>query len=298
MHDIDRTQLEYGSEISEFGEMPELASEQFESSGELGNILGSLFGEAQSEGAFAGEYQESQELPEIMHDELASELLEVSNEQELDHFLGNLFNKVAGTIGKVIKSPVGQALGGILKTVAKKALPIAGGALGTFVGGPLGGMVGSKLASMAGNAFGLEWEGLSPEDRDFEVARRYVRFATHAARKAAAAPPHIDPVKVAKAAVVEAAKKYAPGLLAPLRDVAAVAPHPSAYRAPVYATTAAPMRPAPRPSYPPPTYGTAGYAVPTEPTCPTCGTTTGTGYRRHHQGKWIRRGRHIVLLGV
>jgi hypothetical protein len=45
----------------------------------------------------------------------------------------------------------------------------------------------SKLASAAGNAFGLEWEGLSPEDRDFEMARRYVRFATHAAKKAAAA---------------------------------------------------------------------------------------------------------------
>jgi hypothetical protein len=213
MHDIDRTQLEYGSEVSEYAEIPELASEQYESSGELGNILGSLFGEAQAEGAF--EFQESQELPEIMHDELASELLEVRSDQELDHFLGNLFSKVAGTIGKVIKSPVGQALGGILKTVAKKALPIAGGALGTFVGGPLGGMVGSKLASMAGNAFGLEWEGMSPEDRDFEVARRYVRFATHAAKKAAAAPPHIDPVVVAKAAIVDAAKKYAPGLLAP-----------------------------------------------------------------------------------
>jgi|SRR5580658_1428662 hypothetical protein len=299
MHDIDRTQLEYGSEVSEYAEIPELASEQYESSGELGNILGSLFGEAQAEGAF--EFQESQELPEIMHDELASELLEVRSDQELDHFLGNLFSKVAGTIGKVIKSPVGQALGGILKTVAKKALPIAGGALGTFVGGPLGGMVGSKLASMAGNAFGLEWEGMSPEDRDFEVARRYVRFATHAAKKAAAAPPHIDPVVVAKAAIVDAAKKYAPGLLAPLGSLGAVASQAamsSAYRGPYYGTpSAAAVRPAPRPTYAPATYA-GGYAAPTEPACPTCGTTSFTSYRHHHQGKWIRRGRHIVLLGV
>lgn len=148
-HDIDRTQLEFGSELFEYGEVPELTSEQYEYSGELGSILGSLFSEAQAEGAFEGGYQEYQELPEITHDELASELLEVRSDQELDHFLGSLFNKVASGIGKVIKSPVGKALGGILKTVAKKALPIAGGALGTFVGGPLGGMVGSKLADVA-----------------------------------------------------------------------------------------------------------------------------------------------------
>ena len=274
MHDIDRTQLEYGSEVSEFGEIPELASEQYEGMGELGSVLGSLFGEAQAEGAFSAGSPEFQELPEMMRDELASELLEVSNEQELDRFLGNLFHKAAGAIGKVIKSPVGQALGGILKTVAKKALPIAGGALGTFAGGPLGGMVGSKLASMAGNAFGLEWEGLSPEDRDFEVARRYVHFATHAAKKAAAAPRHIDPVTVAKAAVVDAAKKFAPGLLTPLAGIAPGVPH-----------AAAP-------------YATASYGGPAEPTCPTCGTTTFTGSRHHNQGKWIRRGRQIVLFGV
>lgn len=270
MHDVDRTQLEYASELSEYGEFPELASEQYEYSGEAGNILGSLFSEAQSEGSFEGGYQEYQELPETMEDELASELLEVGSDQELDHFLGSLFHKVAGTIGKVIKSPVGQALGGILKAVAKKALPIAGGALGTFVGGPMGGMVGSKLASMAGNAFGLEYEGLSPEDRDFEIARRYVRFASHAARKAAAAPPHVDPVTVAKSAVQDAAKKFAPGLLAPAAGAGA---------------------PRPAPGVRPPT----GYGVPEPPTCPGCGATPA---RHRRQGKWIRRGRHIVLLGV
>ncbi len=299
MHDVDRTQLEYGSEFSEYGEFPELASEQYES-GELGSILGSIFGEAQAEGAFEGGYQEYQELPEITHDELASELLEIRNDQELDHFLGNLFSKVAGTIGKVIKSPVGQALGGILKTVAKKALPIAGGALGTFVGGPLGGMVGTKLASMAGNAFGLEWEGLSPEDRDFELARRYVRFASHAARRAATARPDIDPASVAKAAVVEAAKRYAPGLLAPLSGVTgAGAPRPMA--ASSYAPSGyRPPAPMPRPvvygAYPSVDYSPSVV----QPGCPSCDSVPGDGasVRHHRQGKWIRRGRHIVLLGV
>jgi hypothetical protein len=301
-HDIDRTQLEYPSELYEYGEIPELASEQYEYPGELGNILGSLFGEAQAEGAFeVGGYQEFQELPlpEVTEQELASELLEVASEQELDHFLGNLFKNVTSTIGKVIKSPVGQALGGVLKQVAKKALPIAGGALGSFVGGPLGGMVGSKLASMAGSAFGLEWEGLSPEDRDFEVAKRYVRFAGHAAKKAAMAPPQLDPVAVAKAAVTDAAKKFAPGLLAPLAGVAAAAAAPTpppAYAPPAYPTIPTappPVTPAaPRPAVP--------GAYPPAPTCPVCGVSPAgvTPTRHRRQGKWIRRGRHIVLLGV
>jgi hypothetical protein len=283
-HDTDRTQLEYGSELSEFGEFPELASEQYEY-GETGTVLGEIIGGSQGESTFeAGEYQE---LSEVMHDELASELLEIRSDQELDHFLGNLFNKVASTVGKVIDSPVGQALGGMLKQVAKKALPIAGGALGSLVGGPVGGMVGGKLASMAGDAFGLEVEGLSREDRDFEMARRYVRFASHAARRAAGAPLHVDPTIVARAAVLDAAKRYAPGLLAPARTYAADT-RPSVYRSTTAPLVFQSVTPG---SYPNSDYGD----VATQPTCPSCGTTPS---RHRRTGKWIRRGRHIVLLGV
>lgn len=314
MHDVDRTQLEYGSELSEYGEIPELTSEQYEYSGEFGNILGSIFGEAQAEGAFEGsgyEFGESSS-GEVMEDELASGMLEVSNEQELDHFLGSLIKKAASGVGKFISSPAGKALGGILKQVAKKALPIAGGALGTFIGGPVGGALGGKLASMAGDAFGLEYEGLSPEDRDFEVAKRYVRFAHDAARRVAAHPhQHINPTAVAKAAVVEAAKRYAPGLLAPLA-AAAGAYRPRPATAPAYPSAAQPAagyaavppaypsapRPVPRPFGPaaPPTYAATDYGTySTGQVCPSCGTAP-VRYRR--QGKWIRRGRHIVLLGV
>ena len=57
--------------------------------------------------------------------ELAAELLEVTNEAELDRFLGKLIKKAGSALGKVVKSPIGQAVGGVLKGVAKKALPIA-----------------------------------------------------------------------------------------------------------------------------------------------------------------------------
>ena len=62
--------------------------------------------------------------------ELAAELLEVRDEAELDLFLGNLIKRAGKAIRQVVKSPVGKAIGGILKGAAKQALPIAGTAVG------------------------------------------------------------------------------------------------------------------------------------------------------------------------
>jgi hypothetical protein len=144
--------------------------------------------------------------------ELAAELLEIRDEQELDRFLGSLIKKVGRVVGSVVKSPIGRAIGGVLKSVAKKALPLAGGALGTFVGGPLGAQIGSGLASMAGNALGLELEGLSQEDREFEAAKHFVRFASDAVKNAVSSSS-ADPGAAAQAAISMAAQRYAPGLL-------------------------------------------------------------------------------------
>lgn len=154
----------------------------------------------------SGVFNEAQEM------ELASELLEVSNEQELEQFLGDLISKAGKAIGGFIKSPIGNAIGGVLKGAAKVALPIAGGALGTFLGGPIGTSIGSSLGSMAGQALGLELEGLSQEDREFEVARQFVKFAGETVKNALEAPANIDPSIVAKAAASEAARDHAPGL--------------------------------------------------------------------------------------
>ncbi len=140
---------------------------------------------------------------------LASQLLEISNDEELDQFLGRVFRGVK----RFAKSPAGFAIKGILKNVARRALPALGGAAGTMFGGPLGGMVGSRLATSAGRMFGLEVEGLSPEDQDFEVARRYVRLASAAARNAARMPLTGPPEKIAKSAIISAAKVHAPGLV-------------------------------------------------------------------------------------
>jgi hypothetical protein len=274
MHDVDRTQLEYSAEFSEYGEIPE-----YSEYGPSGTVLEAITGEGESNWETGYEYGGSS-MGELMEDELASEFLEISNDQELDHFLGSLISKAAKGIGKFIASPAGKALGGMLKQVAKKALPIAGGALGTFIGGPAGGALGGKLASMAGDAFGLETEGLSGEDHDFEVAKRYVRLAHDAARRMAAAPPTANPHAAAKAAIVEAAKKHAPGLLTPAAAIPGGAHAGS--------TPGAQVRPVRH-------LGDSHDPTLGQQPCVNCG--GGAGHRGR-QGRWIRRGRHIVLLGV
>jgi hypothetical protein len=168
--------------------------------------------------AGGGVFSETEEM------ELTAQMLEVSNEQELDQFLGDLINKAGRAIGGFVgqagraignfaQSPTGQAIGSALKGVAKQALPVAGGALGAYFGGPLGAQIGSGLANMAGQAFGLELEGLSPEDKEFEATKQFVKFAGETVKNALAAPLHADPATVAKAAAVEAARTHAPGLL-------------------------------------------------------------------------------------
>jgi hypothetical protein len=226
---------EFGTEMQEQGENYELFGEMPEMS---------------------GEYQGESPLNEMQEMELAAELLSLNNEAELEQFLGGLIKKAAG----FIKSPVGKALGGVLKGIAKKALPIVGGAIGSFVAPGVGTAIGSSLGSAAGKMFGLELEGMSNEDKEFEVARRYVRFATAAARRAAGARTRMPPHVAARQAVMVAARRYAPGLI----------------------------------SY-------QQYQQPAEP----WGNLGDSGYDTFQQdsgerrsGRWIRRGRNIIILGA
>lgn len=228
MHDLDQTlnAAEYEMDDYEMGDFEEEYDEEFEEEYEAFDAY-----------EFEGVFDEAEEM------DLAAELLTVSDEYEMEQFIGNLIKKAGRKIRKFAKSSTGRALGGILKKVAGKALPIVGRAAGTFLGGPAGGAIGGKLASAAGKAFGLELEGLSPEDQEFEVARRFVRLAGDAAKKAAQLPGNTPANKAAMMAVKSAAKKHAPGLLSQAQN----------------------RRP---------------------------------GGGRMSSGKWIRRGRKIILMGV
>src|SRR5262245_9427640 len=118
--------------------------------------------------------------------ELAASLLEVSQESELDHFLGNLIRRAGQAAGRFVRSPVGQVLGGILKGAAARAL-------GGYIGGAKGADIAGQLTAAAGRYFGLELEGLSPEDQEFEAAKAFVRFAGEAVKNAAVAPSTAAP---------------------------------------------------------------------------------------------------------
>jgi hypothetical protein len=219
MHDIDRSFMEMEDESFEFGN--------------------------EGEGSYEGGMYEAEVLGEGEVEQLASELLSLNSEDELDHFLGSLIKKVGSAVGKVVQSPIGKQIGGALKGLAKQALPMAGSALGNMIVPGLGGMLGDKLASQAGSLFGLELEGLSQEDQQFEVAKQYVRLASDAIKSAVSAPPSA-PTEAVRTGLVQAAQKFAPGLIAG-----------------------------------------AGAAV-----------TTAMPNGRGMSGRWVRRGRKIVLYGV
>lgn len=182
MHDLDRTLLETES------------SAAFPYPGELGSS------------EFEGPLSPAQET------EFASRLLEVSNDRELEQFLGDVLKTVGRTVGRFASSDTGRAVGGLLKSAVKQVLPTAGRAVGDWVS-PGGGDLGSQLATQAGQLLGLELEGLSEEDREFEASRQLVRLASSAAEQASHAPHNADPAAVARQAVATAARQYAPGLL-------------------------------------------------------------------------------------
>jgi len=194
MHDIDQTQTYNEAFPDAFGEMG-------------GDYAGESGGEIYDDSQHESPFTPDQEI------DLASELLTIGNDAELDQFLGSLIKKAGHAIGKFARTPVGRSLIGILRSAAKKALPIAGSALGGLVGGPAGAALGGKLASMAGDKFGLEIEGLSSEDATFEVAKQFVRLGGAAAQRAAMAPMNVHPHSAAQAAFAAAARRYAPGLV-------------------------------------------------------------------------------------
>jgi uncharacterized protein (DUF697 family) len=226
-------------------------------------------------GELTGELHETQEM------ELATELLEIQSEEELEQFLGKLIGGAVKGIGNFARSTVGKSILGGLKGIAKTALPWVGGALGSFVAPGLGTVVGRQLGSMASRLFELELETMGEQEAEFEVARRIVRFGTAAARNAAAAPRTAPPRAVARAALTTAARRHAPGLV---RGIPYGGPHGG---------PRLPRRPVPRGGV---AYGYGPYADTYDGDGSGGGYDDGGGSGR--AGRWVRRGRKIVLYGT
>ena len=222
--------------------------------------------EALSDGKFENPSQTKTAFNEVEEMELAAELLEVNDEAELDQFLGKLLKNASRAVGGALKNPLGRMLGGYLKGAIKKALPTVGGAFGNYLAPDDGGALGGRLASNAGHYFGLELEGLSAEDREFEVARQLVRFGGAAATQAEMTS-HLagsgagagQMAQAAQDALLAAAQRYAPGFIRAGANLM---------------------------------HGGAGCGAAS--TC-NCGKHS---HRKHSGGSWVRRGQEIHLLGV
>lgn len=129
---------------------------------------------------------------------LAARLLELRGEAQLDRFIDAMVRVDGGA------APLADAL----KRAARQVLPLHGWTGGSMIEA-LRRRGKHDPVARAAHIFGVELEGLSPEDKEFEVAQRFVRFAREAARLSADAN---RPAGVA-AALAEAARSHAPGLL-------------------------------------------------------------------------------------
>jgi hypothetical protein len=224
MHDLDRTLqeldydqeydgFEYDQEADQYGEY----DEEYDDS-ESGYEEEYYDGEYDEE--FDDEYDD--EMGEVLFSEeeemdLAAELLGVGSEEELDEFFKRFFRRAGRRLRKFgggLKRVV-RGIGKVGKAIVKRALPIAGRVVGAKFGGPLGSKIGGAVGNAASNMFELDMETMSPEDRDFEVARRVVRLAGSATKKAAKLGQRAPANKAIRQGFKAAARRHAPGLLKP-----------------------------------------------------------------------------------
>ena len=124
------------------------------------------------------------EFPALSRDaELAAELLDVTSESELERFLGRVAAETARRVGGRLPAGTGRALAADLRRTAERTLPT----LATVLGDQLEPGAGPLAAERAARMYGLELEGMSPEDRDYEIARQFLHFAQATAARAATA---------------------------------------------------------------------------------------------------------------
>lgn len=256
----------------------------------------------------SGEGFESEESEtESLEAELAQQLLETTTEADLEEFLGDLAKTVVKGASTFVKSPVGKALGGVLKNVAKTALPAVGGALGSLVLPGVGTAIGSKLGSLAGGLLEAgEAESLGEEEAQYEAAQRYVRFARAAYSNAARAPRNVPSRSVVRAASISAARQHAPSLL---RNDQQMSPWRRRRRPSHQWQPSPPWGYSPPPPWDPSDpgdpYSGAGFGdwapwsadedEAGEAAAPAA--VPGAGARAM-EGRWVRRGQRIVILGT
>ncbi|MBS0609732.1 MAG: hypothetical protein JSS19_10325 [Proteobacteria bacterium] len=149
--------------------------------------------------------------------EAATELLEAVGCPMLPTALRRLLRSAARAAGGSIDGPLEVELIRLLQHAACIALPAPRT------------LAARNVAARAGRFFGIELEGLSPEDQEFESARHFIELVRATAAHAVHAPSHVQPAAAARLAVSRAAKRFAPGwsavLLRPIVTAGRSRPH-------------------------------------------------------------------------
>jgi hypothetical protein len=143
---------------------------------------------------------------------LASQLLEVASEAELEQILRDLASKARKGVEPVRPTAAGP-VEGLLKAVSKNALPSLAAAVGATSGGPERDATAGRLGSLLDQALRARAGRMTAADADlqkcrqlFERYRRFVRVAGTATRAAAAAPPGVAPMAVAQKVIGDSAR--------------------------------------------------------------------------------------------
>jgi hypothetical protein len=146
-----------------------------------------------------------------------ADLLEVRDRTGLEALLADLVARVGAPGRAVFDTPLGRTLVAVLGRAAQPLFPLVAGP----VANAFDPLRGADLKTRAARLFGLELEGLSPEDKEFELARHFIRFAADAIGNATEAGAGGDPHARVQAALMQAARRHAPGLLCHAADTAA-----------------------------------------------------------------------------
>jgi hypothetical protein len=164
--------------------------------------------EAEDEFETIGSNEVSQD--EVLEMELATQLLEITNDSELEEFINEQLQNAAQATGPALPRVVLQPLAHALKKTLKHTIRSVGD---SELAAPNPGGHADPGLAVAANVFGLELEGLSPEDQEFELARRFVRLTRSAGRRARRFVRRHRPRAVVRRALVTAARRHAPGLV-------------------------------------------------------------------------------------
>lgn len=149
------------------------------------------------------EFQEEDggsEVPDADAQELALELLQVQDEDELEEFLGSLIKSAARAGGRFLRSGVGQKLVGAAKNLAKQHLPSVAANIGGHFGGARGRDIGGRVGSFAASQ-------LEVDDSELETAKNLVQAMVTAGKSASTADASAPAATVAKNALQQALKQ-------------------------------------------------------------------------------------------